>query len=193
MLMASHLRETPAECEEIEMVLGPFDVLNLETGDFNADFSGTQIFSNAPIAVFTGSEASDAPHFETLADRFCCADHLEDQLAPIRTAGKVFAIPHTPNRGDAARAAGADLESIPEPEYVRFVATREEGAIIANHPTAPTSTSPSKGWATWRKVEVTATSSRHSSEPVIVGQVMASQRATSVPNPGVPEATRASR
>ena len=71
-------------------------MLNLETGDFNADFTGSIISADGPIAVFSGSEASDAPHFTTLADRRCCADHLEQQLDPLRTAGKTFAFAHTP-------------------------------------------------------------------------------------------------
>ena len=56
-----------------------FDVLNLETGDFNADFTGSLIKADGPVVVFSGSEASDAPIFTTLADRRCCADHLENQ------------------------------------------------------------------------------------------------------------------
>ncbi|MBL8744227.1 MAG: IgGFc-binding protein, partial [Myxococcales bacterium] len=171
---------------EIELVLGPFDVLNLETGDFNADFSGTQIFSNQPVAVFSGNEASDAPHFETLADRFCCADHLEDQLSPIRAAGKTFAVPHTPNRGDAARAAGADLESIPEPEYVRFIATTDAGALIATSLPAPDEYIGLEGLGDMAEVEVFGHFTATSSDPIIVGQVMASQRASSVPKTGFP-------
>jgi hypothetical protein len=179
------IAETPPG-GEIEMVLGPFDVLNLETGGFNADFSGTQILSNQPIAVFSGNEASDAPHFETLADRFCCADHLEDQLAPIRTAGKEFAIAHTPNRGDVARAAGADVVSIPEPEYVRFVATQEQGAVIATTLPAPDEYIALDGLGSMAEVQVYGHFMATSSDPVIVGQVMASQRATSVPKAGFP-------
>ncbi len=171
---------------EIEIDLGPFDVLNLETGDFNADFTGTQIHSNKPVVVFSGGEASDAPHFDTLADRFCCADHLEDQLSPIRTAGKTFAIPHTPNRGDAARAAGADLESIPEPEYVRFVATQEQGAYISTTLPAPNEYILLEGLGSMAEVEVFDHFIATSTDPIIVGQVMASQRATSVPRAGFP-------
>jgi hypothetical protein len=54
---------------EADFVLQPFEVLNLETGDFDADFTGSIIDADQPIAVFPGSEASDAPFFSALADR----------------------------------------------------------------------------------------------------------------------------
>ena len=63
----------------IEVTLQPFEVLNLETGDFNADFTGTIVTADKPVVAFPGSEASDAPFFSTLAERQCCADHLEEQ------------------------------------------------------------------------------------------------------------------
>ena len=72
-----------------EAVLQPFEVLNLETGDFGADFTGTLIDADQPVAVFPGSEASDAPIFATIAQRFCCADHLEHQTTPARARGEI--------------------------------------------------------------------------------------------------------
>jgi hypothetical protein len=69
---------------EFETVLGPFDVLNLESDDFNGDFTGSTISADGPVVVFSGSEASDAPFFSSLSERYCCADHLED--SPIRSA-----------------------------------------------------------------------------------------------------------
>src|SRR5262249_24801902 len=41
---------------EVDATLQPFDVLNLETGDFNADFTGSTIDSDHPVAVYVGSE-----------------------------------------------------------------------------------------------------------------------------------------
>jgi hypothetical protein len=93
----------------IEATLGPFDVLNLETGDINADFTSSLIDADQPVVVFSGSEASDAPVFQTLAKRYCCADHLEQQLDPIRTAGKNFVLSHGPSRTKALKNAGAIL------------------------------------------------------------------------------------
>lgn len=109
---------------EADFVLQPFDVLNLETGDFNADFTGTLVDADQPIALFPGSEASDAPYFSALSERYCCADHLEDQAPPVRAAGKTYALGRMPNRTKAVIAAGANIGSVDEPEYFRVVATR---------------------------------------------------------------------
>lgn len=113
--------------DTLELTMQPFEVLNLETGGFNADFTGSTIEADQPLVVFTGGEASDAPYFARLADRFCCADHLEEQLDPIRTAGRSFIGAHAPNRTRAVRAAGGPLAEVPEPEYFRIVATSAEG------------------------------------------------------------------
>jgi hypothetical protein len=164
----------------VEATLGPFDVLNLETGDFNADFTGSIIESDGPIAVFSGTEASDAPHFETLADRRCCADHLEDQLDPVRTAGKRFAVAHSPNRGIAVNAAGAVTGVVPEPDYVRFVAATTKGALIRTTLPPPLDEIVLGTQGAYREVEVTGDFMAESSDPIIVAQVMASQDAAGV-------------
>ncbi len=109
---------------EADVVLQPFDVLNLETGDFNADFTGSLIDASQPVAVFPGSEASDAPRFDDLANRFCCADHLEQQATPIRAVGKSYAIARMPNRTRVVMGAGGAIGQVDEPEYYRTVATR---------------------------------------------------------------------
>ncbi|MBN2196379.1 MAG: IgGFc-binding protein [Polyangiaceae bacterium] len=116
--------------EILEVTLDRFDVLNLETDDFNADFTGSVIEADEPVVVFTGSEASDAPYFDTMAGRYCCADHLEEQLDPIRTAGKGFVASMSANRIDALAAAGEGLGRIDQPEYFRIVASTSDGARL---------------------------------------------------------------
>jgi hypothetical protein len=112
----------------IEVTLQPFDVLNLESGGFNADFTGSIIEADQPVVVFSGGEASDAPKFDKLADRFCCADHIEEQLDPIRTAGMNFIAPHGPSRTRAVREAGDDQTTVvDEPEFFRVVAISDQG------------------------------------------------------------------
>jgi hypothetical protein len=169
----------------IEAQLGPFDVLNLETGDFNADFTGSIIEADGPVVVFSGSEASDAPHFETLSDRQCCADHLENQLDPIRTAGKSFAIAHNPSRTKAVHAAGANLVPSPEPDFVRFVAATPAGATIHTTLAAPDDTITLSGQGDFHELTVFGDFTATSSDPVHVAQVMPSQDASGVPN-GLP-------
>jgi hypothetical protein len=105
----------------IETTLRPYEVLNLETGDFNADFTGTVVESDGAVVAFSGSEASDAPFFQNLSERFCCADHLEEQLDPLRTAGRTFVAAKGPSRTRTLSEAGAFIGIIKEPDYFRPV------------------------------------------------------------------------
>ena len=114
--------------DNMPFTLGPYDALNLETQGFNADFTGTRIHADAPVAVFVGSEASDVPMFGTYATRQCCADHLEEQLLPDSSAGTHFIIGRMPSRTRALNDAalpGAPLgvAEVDEPEWIRVVAT----------------------------------------------------------------------
>ncbi|HEY6458947.1 MAG TPA: IgGFc-binding protein, partial [Polyangiaceae bacterium] len=104
------------------VTLQAFEVLNLETGDFGADFTGSLVSADQPVAVFPGSEASDAPTYATLADRYCCADHLEHQTPPLRTVGKSYVLAKMPNRTSAVIAAGGNIGEIDETEYYKVVA-----------------------------------------------------------------------
>ncbi len=164
----------------IDTVIGAFDVLNLESDDFNGDFTGSLIESDGPVAVFSGSEASDAPHFETLAERRCCADHLEDQLDPVRASGKKFGIAHTPSRTKAVVNAGADTAVVPEPDYVRFVAVTEAGATITTTLPAPDDKIVLSYRGAFREVTAFRDFVAESNEPVAVAQVMASQEAAGI-------------
>ncbi|MBW2525819.1 MAG: IgGFc-binding protein [Deltaproteobacteria bacterium] len=169
----------------IEMVLDAFDVLNLETGDFNADFTGSLVEADAPVAVFVGSEASDAPQFSKLSERRCCADHLEEQLDPVRTAGKRFVLTHSPSRTGAVAAAGATLDVAPEPEYVRFVAARDRPTRVTTSLAAPDHDFVLSGLGDWREVETTRDFVAESDEPIHVAQIQASQDAANIPR-GLP-------
>ena len=164
----------------IDATLGAFDVLNLETGDFNADFTGTVIDADGPIAVFSGNEASDAPHFSKLADRRCCADHLEDQLDPLRTAGKIFAIAHTPSRTLAVKGAGAKIDVVLEPDYVRFVSASTKGATIKTTLPAPDDVIHLSGLGDFREITAYRDFMAESNAPIHVAQVMSSQDAAGV-------------
>jgi hypothetical protein len=169
---------------KLEAKLDPFDVLNLETQDegaFNDDFTGTRIEADGPIAVFVGSEASDAPRFTTLSERRCCADHLEEQLDPVRTAGKLFALARSPSRTAAVEQAGGDLGVAPEPEYFRFVATRDGPTRITTTLDPPDAELVLHGPGDWLEVAVTRDFVATSDQPIHVIQVMASQDAANVP------------
>ncbi len=111
--------------------LGPFDVLNLETGDYLADFTGSLVVADNPVVVFSGNEASDVPYVPDLSTRQCCADHLEHQLFPLSSAGTEFVAARTPARTPAVAAAGAPISVLDEePEYFRILATENNTMVV---------------------------------------------------------------
>lgn len=119
--------------EVLNLEIGPFDVINLETRALNSDFTGTLVEADAPVAVFVGSEASDVPMFDAYPKRQCCADHLEEQLLPDRSASTQYIIGRMPARARALNNAalpGAPLgvAEMNEPEWIRVVS-------ISNEPT----------------------------------------------------------
>jgi len=186
-LGAGAIPDTP-KGGKLELDIGPFDVVNLETpsfGSFDADFTGTRILSNRPVAVFSGGEASDAPRFDTLSERRCCADHLEEQLDPVRTAGKKFAFAHSPSRTSAVAAAGGKVAETPEPEYFRFVATRDEVTTITTTLEPPNDTLSLFHIGDWVEVTTTRDFLASADGPIHAEQVMASQDGASVPR-GLP-------
>jgi hypothetical protein len=170
----------------IDTTLQPFEVLNLETGGANADFTSSLIDANQPIAVFPGSEASDAPVFQNLAERFCCADHLEEQLDPIRTAGHNFVLAHTPSRTQAIKDAGGNIGVVHnEPEFYRLVAVSDTGANVTTTLPPPDDQFFLSGVGAVRDLTTTDDVMVTSDGPLIVGDVQAGQQAAFVPN-GLP-------
>jgi hypothetical protein len=169
-----------AKGDAFDVTLQPFEVLNLETGEFNADFTGTLIDSSGPVAVHVGSEASDAPSFSTLAQRACCADHLEEQATPLRAVGKRYALGRMPNRSRVLAAAGAQIAPYDEPEFYRVVATRSGVTKVATTLPPPfdlvqlTGEGANVTLVAHQDFVLTAT------QPVIVADVQASQEAAGV-------------
>lgn len=128
--------------DHIRRTIGPYDVINLETEGFNADFTGTLVNATKPVTVFVGSEASDVPKFGTYATRRCCADHLEEQLLPDSVLGSYFSIARMPPRTAALVAAAREDDSInvaiaDEPEWVRVVAVASGQTTLITDLAAP--------------------------------------------------------
>lgn len=126
----------------IETTLNAFDVLNIETSRLNSDFTGTRVTANRDFVVFVGSEASDAPRFETYSTRLCCADHLEEQLFAEQTLGSSFMIARMPPRTVSLNDAFLNPEvdsvgEVNEPEYIRVVATGPGETLISTTLPAP--------------------------------------------------------
>jgi hypothetical protein len=167
---------------ELKLTLNPFDVVNLETDDFNADFTGSIVSADKPVVAFSGSEASDAPTFKTLSDRMCCADHLEEQLDHVRTAGQHFVATVSPNRARAIKAAGAEIGVQEQNEYFRVIATTERGAHITTSLDGKQSELTLVGLGDWASL----TSSHHftldSDAPVALASVSPSQEDANIPN-----------
>ncbi len=120
--------------ETITFDLQQYEVLNLETNAFQADFTGTTVQSNKPVAVFAGSEASDVPVWDTFYDRYCCADHLEHQLFPASAAGMEFVAVRNPPRTPAIAAAGGENIVMEEGDIFRIMALKDNTTIFTTLP-----------------------------------------------------------
>jgi hypothetical protein len=174
------LPEGLAAGSEMDVVLQPFDVLNLESGDFNADFTGSLIDADQPVAVFPGSEASDAPTFDALAQRFCCADHLEEQATPVRAVGKSYVLARMPNRTRAVIAAGGAIGPIDEPEYFRVVAAHPGVTHVTSTLPAPLDAFDLGGEGDARTLVAHQDFMVTASQAVILSDTQASQEAAGV-------------
>ncbi len=163
--------------------LEPFEVINLETDGFNADFTGTSVITDdrKPIAVFTGSEASDSPRFDTFLQRSCCADHMEQQLFPEVALGTQFVAVKTPLRSYYVEQAGWDVAVVPdEPEFWRILATHEDTSISTNLP------EPQDYYFMQRGDDVMLETERdfvlQASHPIAFGQFPGGQQTTGIPS-----------
>ena len=172
----------------IEVTLGPFDVLNLETDWFRADLTGSLVTSDAPVVVFSGNECSDVPDWATIGERMCCCDHLEAQQFPRGTAGSSYVAVHTASRSEAAYAAGAPVGRVPdEPEFFRVLAV--SSGVTHVRTTVPTIetdvTSPPLEFDLAEGEVRTIRALRHfevrSDAPVSVANFMSSQMNTGIP------------
>jgi len=171
-----------------ETILGPFDVLNIESDGLNTDFTGTTIAATAPVSVFVGGEASDAPRFNTYATRRCCADHLEEQLFSNVTLGSSFSIARMPPRTVALNDAFLDptrdsVAEVDEEEWLRIVA-------VASGVTTITTTLPppddridlEQGDAIILPIPNDFLMNTVDNKPLAVLQVLPSQQAIGIPN-----------
>jgi hypothetical protein len=168
-----------------DLTLDPFDVLNLETGGFEGDFTGSVVASDQPVAVFSGSEASDAPRFTNIANRRCCADHLEEQLDPVRSAGQHFIVPVSFNRHLALSNAGAQLTPEPEPDMFRVIAVLPFGATVRTSLPGELAEFHLDERSNWREITTSSDFWVESDNPIMLGNVTASQAAAGIPS-GLP-------
>ena len=166
---------------DIQVTIGPFDVLNLETDDGTfqddaktmADLSGTLVTSSLPVAVFSGTESTgapggivDIPKGPSWTDGdTCCLDHLEDQLFPIESIGTNYVIPRSPIRSTG---------SYHEPDVLRFVGAAEVANVTTSLP-APFNQftiNPGEVKTTWTQEDTIV----QSDKPVMVSQILVSNQ-----------------
>ncbi len=170
----------------LTVTLNAHDVLNLETDLLNADFTGSRIVATAPVTVFTGSEASDAPRFNVYQNRLCCADHLEEQLFSDRTLGSRFFIARMPPRTRALNEAFVNpVDSVPEVnevEYIRVVAAGEGMTTVDTtlFGTVDESFTLQQGQNRILPVERDFTLTSRDRQPLAVLQVLPSQQAVGI-------------
>ncbi|MSQ83602.1 MAG: hypothetical protein EXR77_12055 [Myxococcales bacterium] len=177
----------------IEIAISQGQVLHLETGAVGADFTGSIVSADKPIAVFSGNRAAHVPASTTcifapntpagtvgqckvtaaacLADvdcpQVCCADHLEDQLPPTTSWGTTHVV------------AALQLRDPQSKEFVsvRIVAGQDQTTVA----TIPQQTAPvtlAKG--AFIDLETKADFVVVSSKPVLVAQFMTSAQTIGV-------------
>ncbi|MDY0003885.1 MAG: IgGFc-binding protein [Polyangia bacterium] len=159
--------------------LGPFDVLNLETGDYLADFTGSRVLADRPVVVFSGNEASDVPYVPDLSERRCCADHMEHQLFPLSSAGSQFVAARTPARSPVVAAAGGAVSVVEEPEYFRILATEPATLVVTTLPPPDDRFTLQAGEHV--TIEAWCDFTVQASQPIFLGQFTASQGCNGIP------------
>ncbi len=187
-------------------VLQQFDVLNIETNCPSDprgycrqadDLTGSEVFANKLVAVFGGSEASNAPNTNHChkahpddetgvcwdgetecrdnadCSRFitCCADHLEQQMFPVDTWGKHYIATKSHDRNQ-------------EPDVWRIMAQRD-GTVVQTIPHQVDIPVLDRGeyfdFESREHFEIVASSA------ILVGQYLAAEQAPDPNSRGVPQ------
>jgi hypothetical protein len=154
--------------------LNQFETLNLESVE-DGDLSGTKISASQPVGVFTGHQSTiiDPPGVAP-GDHNCCADHLEDQLFPLSTWGKAYAIARSQRR-------------IFEPDLLRIMAQTPGTTVTFNPPVSGCSGTLDAGQ--FCEVWISGDTEVTGSNPILVGHLLASVGQFGKPwlgNPGDP-------
>jgi hypothetical protein len=179
--------------------LNQFDVLNIETDFIGSDLTGSVVLASKDVAVFGGSEASNAPntnhclvaegelqgvcewdmesacknHSDCTSKGFntCCADHLEQQLFPVKSWGLRYLASKTFPRNQ-------------EQDVYRIIAAENNTQVT----TIPPQTSiPVLNQGEWVDFESTENFEVIAKKPIMVGQFLASEHAPDPNVNGVPQ------
>lgn len=181
--------------QQRRFTLKQFDILNLESrcdSDSRgycmniADFTGSEVYANKLIAVFGGSEASNAPNTnhciegacwdgsecDTNADCnrniTCCADHLEQQLYPVSTWGQRYVASKSSRRGEPMGTGN-------EPDVWRILAS-QDNTTVTTIPHQVNIREPMKR-GQWVDFETTEDFEVHADKAILLGQFLAAEHA----------------
>ena len=157
--------------EIVEVTLGAFDVLNLESDGMPGDMTGTVVEADAPVAVFSGTEGSISPINTAVpkppdyVDRNCCIDHLEEQVFPVTAMGRKFVITRSPIRSTTGYR---------EPDELRFLGIAEKAIVKTSLPPPfdNFTLEPGEMRETWTDKDIVV----ESTAPVAIGQILVSQQ-----------------
>lgn len=128
--------------ETYETVVGPYDVLNLETRamlsmrDDIPDLTGTVVEADKPVVVFSGVDLTvfgdeTPPGCVDPSECNCCAEHVEQQVIPKTSMGRKFVVTRSP-----IRSTGGYVE----PDYYTVMAAKDDTVVTTNLSELPTFT-----------------------------------------------------
>ncbi len=158
--------------ETIKVTLGPFDVLNLNSistlvGNIG-DFTGSKIKASKEVVVFSAVERASVPsNLKMYSPKVpepsgkydvCCTEHFEQQMFPVSSLGKNFAITRTPPRSKSAPY---------EPDLYRVLASEKGTKVVTSDSNFPSFTLDAGKWKDlWSRGNLTI----EADKPVMVAQ-----------------------
>ena len=180
--------------DTLTVKMNRYDVLNIETDEPGADLTGSVVLATRNVAVFGGSEASNAPNTarceipdgetqgvciwdgetpcKTLLDcikfNTCCADHLEQQMFPVKTWGVYYVATKSMERGK-------------EKDVYRILAAEDDTKVTLFPPQSGVSI-PVLSRGEWFEFESVGHFEIVAKKPIMVGQFLAAEDA---PDPNV--------
>jgi len=140
--------------------LNQFQTLNLEAVG-GGDLTGTQITCSQPCGMFGGHEATV---LSQAAQSPCCADHLEDQIFPNSTWGKVYVVARSKPRTTVV------------PDMIRIVAQHDATTVTFNP--AQTGCTAPLGIGQFCDVFISGDVQVSANEPILIAHYLSSNGGT---------------